>query len=132
VLAGQRRGVPDISMSAACNGAVIIHLGVPGIPPGFYEVCGTSEASPLFAGIVALAAQVAGHPLGLINPALYAMSAAHASGIVDVTSGNNSVALTQGGSLRRRHGVGTRLRPGTGAAGRVAPGGVPRAAGARA
>ena len=58
-------------------------------------VCGTSEASPLFAGIVALADQVAGHSLGLINPALYAMSAAHAPGLVDVTAGNNTVSFLQ-------------------------------------
>ena len=57
--------------------------------------CGTSEATPLFAGIVALADQVAGHSLGLINPALYALSAAHAPGIVDVTTGNNSVEFLQ-------------------------------------
>jgi subtilase family serine protease len=60
-------------------------------------VCGTSEATPLFAGIVALADQQAGHPLGLINPALYAMSASGAPGIVDVTSGNNTVSFKQNG-----------------------------------
>ena len=50
----------------------------PGSAAGWYPACGTSEATPLFAGIVALADQVAGHPLGLINPALYQLSAAHA------------------------------------------------------
>ncbi len=50
--------------------------------------------------MVALADQVAGHPLGLINPALYKMSAmGAASGIVDVTKGNNTVSFTQGGAL---------------------------------
>jgi hypothetical protein len=44
---------------------------------------------------VALADQEAGHSLGLINPALYALSAEHAPGIVDVTSGNNSVSFLQ-------------------------------------
>jgi hypothetical protein len=39
---------------------------------------------------------VAGHPLGLINPRLYALSASHAPGIVDVTSGNNTVSFPQG------------------------------------
>jgi hypothetical protein len=38
---------------------------------------------------------VAGHPLGVINPSLYQMSAAGAPGIVDVTSGNNTVTYTQ-------------------------------------
>jgi subtilase family serine protease len=64
---------------------------------GWYPTCGTSEATPLFAGIVALADQVARHPLGLINPALYAMSARHDPGLVDVTTGNNTVAFSQDG-----------------------------------
>ena len=94
---GGARGVPDISMSGACNGSVNTYQSFPGQPAGWYPTCGTSEATPLFAGIVALAAQVAGHPIGLINPALYAMSAAHATGIVDVTEGNNTVGFEQGG-----------------------------------
>jgi subtilase family serine protease len=96
---GSRRGVPDISMSAACNGAVDTYQSFPGQTPGYAPVCGTSEATPLLAGIVALADQVAGHPLGLINPALYAMEASHAPGIVDITKGNNTVSFPQGGSI---------------------------------
>jgi hypothetical protein len=46
---------------------------------------------------VALADQVAGHSLGLINPALYQLAARRAPGIVDVTSGNNTVSFVQGG-----------------------------------
>ena len=94
---GNSRGVPDISMSAACNGAVDVYQSFAGIPAGWYPTCGTSEATPLFSGIVALADQVAGHPLGLINPALYLMSAAHLPGLVDVTSGNNTVTFSQNG-----------------------------------
>jgi subtilase family serine protease len=94
---GRARGVPDISMSAACNGAVDVYQSFGGEPAGWYPTCGTSEATPLFAGIVALADQVAHHPLGLINPALYAMSGLHAPGLVDVTTGNNTVAFSQGG-----------------------------------
>ena len=97
---GGRRGVPDISMSGACNGAVDMYQSFRGQPAGWYPTCGTSEATPLFAGVVALADQVAGHPLGLINPALYAMSAlGRAAGIVDVTRGNNTVSFPQGGKL---------------------------------
>ena len=81
-------------MSAACDGAVTYYTSFPGSTPGWHLVCGTSEASPEFAGIVALADQVAGHPLGLINPALYALSAVHAPGLVDITSGNNTTAFT--------------------------------------
>jgi subtilase family serine protease len=94
---GDSRGVPDIAMSGACNGAVDVYQSFGGQPAGWYPTCGTSEATPLFAGVVALADQVAGHPLGLINPALYEMSAAHAPGIVDIVNGNNTVSFTQGG-----------------------------------
>jgi subtilase family serine protease len=94
---GNARGVPDITMSGACNGAVEVYQSFAGAPAGWYMSCGTSEATPLFAGIVALSGQVAGHGLGLINPALYAMKAAHAPGLVPVTSGNNTVSFTQDG-----------------------------------
>ena len=94
---GGSRGVPDISMSAACNGAVDTYSSYQGAPDGWSPECGTSEATPLFAGIVALADQVAGHSLGLINPALYQLAAEHKPGIVDVTKGNNTVSFTQDG-----------------------------------
>jgi subtilase family serine protease len=94
---GGRRGVPDISMSAACNGAVDMYQSFPGQTAGWYPTCGTSEATPLFAGVVALAGQLAGHPLGLLNPRLYALAGRPGSGIVDILTGNNTVSFTQGG-----------------------------------
>ena len=97
--AGHWRGVPDISMSAACDGAVDIYMTVSGLLPGWYPTCGTSEATPLFAGIVALAAQWGHHSLGLINPALYRMLEYQEPGIVGVNSGNNNVSFSQGGKL---------------------------------
>jgi len=97
---GGRRGVPDISMSGACNGAADMYQSFPGQAAGWYPTCGTSEATPEFAGIVALADQVAGHPIGLINPYLYQLLAGHGRGIVDITRGNNTVSFTQGGKLR--------------------------------
>jgi subtilase family serine protease len=96
---GNARGVPDISMSAACSGLVVTYQSFGGAAPGWYVDCGTSEASPLFAGVVALADQVAGHSLGLINPALYALKAERAPGLVPVTTGNNTVSFTQNGTL---------------------------------
>ncbi len=63
-------------MSAACNGAVDVYESFPGVGQGWYLSCGTSESTPLFAGIVALADQMAHRPLGLINPAMYKLSAA--------------------------------------------------------
>jgi subtilase family serine protease len=98
---GNRRGVPDIAMSASCDGSVQVYSTFPdtGFEPGWSLTCGTSEAVPEFAAIVALADQVAGHPLGLINFTLYAMLARHARGIVNVTSGNNTVSFSQDNKL---------------------------------
>src|SRR5579859_2289489 len=89
-----RRGIPDISMSGACSGAVNVYTSIPGQPVGWTEVCGTSESAPIFAGVVALADQYAGHPLGFINPVLYQIAALHLPGITPITSGNNTVAFT--------------------------------------
>jgi subtilase family serine protease len=94
---GGMRGVPDISMSAACSGAALTYASFPGQAPGWMLSCGTSVASPMFAGIVALADQLAGHPLGFINPAIYKLAAEHAPGIVLVTSGNTTVSFRQDG-----------------------------------
>jgi subtilase family serine protease len=107
---GGDRGVPDISMSAACNGAADVYQSFAGQPAGWYPTCGTSEATPEFAGIVALADQVARHPLGLINPYLYQLSARHAPGIVDVVTGDSTVTFRQGGRLYTVSGY--RARPG--------------------
>ena len=73
-IVGDSRGTPDISMSAAVNGAVDFYDTTDPSVAGWGIVGGTSEASPLFSGIVALADQVAGHSLGDLNPALYAMA----------------------------------------------------------
>jgi subtilase family serine protease len=107
---GGRRGVPDISMSGACNGGVDVYQSFAGQAAGWYPTCGTSEATPEFAGIVALADQQARHRLGVINRYLYQLSARRAPGIVDVTSGNNSVSVRQGGHLYKVRGF--TARPG--------------------
>ncbi len=59
---------------------------------------GTSEAAPLFAGVLALATQVKGSNLGPINDILYRNLAAHpaANGLVDVTTGNNDFGSIPG------------------------------------
>jgi len=107
-IVGNARGVPDISMSAACNGSVDTYSTFAGAPAGWSQTCGTSEATPLFAGVVALAAQIAGHPLGLINPALYQMSLHGLRGIVPVTTGNNTVSFRQSGHAYTIHGYSAR------------------------
>ena len=100
-IVGNARGIPDISMDASCESGMETYSSFVGGRPDWSMVCGTSLATPLFAGIVALADQEAGHPLGLINPALYRMAAAHDRGIVDVTAGDNSSASVRGFPARR-------------------------------
>ncbi len=84
---GSRRGVTDISMT----GQAWAYLKIPGRPasPGWAGTGGSSVSAPLLAGIIADAAQQAGRPLGVINPALYQMRGP-ADGITDVTRGNDS------------------------------------------
>jgi subtilase family serine protease len=95
-----RRGTPDISMSAAVDGGVLVYIGFTGgdgITPGYYIFGGTSESAPEFAGVVAIADQFAHQRLGLLNPALYQLARHHAPGIVDITAGDNTVSFTQKG-----------------------------------
>jgi subtilase family serine protease len=88
---GNTRSTPDIAMSAAVNGAVDFYDTTDPSVAGWGIVGGTSEASPLFSGIVALADQVAGHSLGYLNPALYAMAQSRGpDGIVPISQGNNT------------------------------------------
>jgi subtilase family serine protease len=87
---GSHRGIPDISMDASCSSPVAVYGTFLG-GGGWQTSCGTSLATPLMAGIVALADQVAGHPLGLINPALYKMSATRSPAITDILAGDNAV-----------------------------------------
>jgi subtilase family serine protease len=99
-LTGRSRGVPDISMDASCASGVAIYASFGGRNAGGWDsICGTSAATPLLAGLIALADQVAGHPLGLINPSLYAMAAAHDPGIVDITRGNNTATFAKNGKV---------------------------------
>ena len=96
-IVGDRRGVPDVALSASFTGGVLAYgsyregsfRGIPGWGIGG----GTSAATPEFAGIVAIADQFARRRLGFINPALYRLEREHARGIVDVTKGNNTVTF---------------------------------------
>ena len=85
------RGVPDVSMDASCRTWVVVLDTAPGFD-GYYGVCGTSAASPMFAGVVAIADQAAGHDLGQINDQLYkiANSSSYDSAMFDVTVGDNT------------------------------------------
>jgi subtilase family serine protease len=91
---GTQRGVPDISMSSAVNGGCWVYYSADPSQAGWGIFGGTSEATPMFSGIVALADQVAGHRLGNVNTALYALQATEGyhpwTGLIDITSGDNS------------------------------------------
>ncbi|MGW7824248.1 S53 family peptidase [Streptomyces puniciscabiei] len=87
---GTRRGTPDISMAAAVNGGAWVYSSYDPTATGWDVSGGTSEASPLFSGIVALADQAAGHRLGNINPALYTLLKQKNPGIVDVNDGTDN------------------------------------------
>jgi subtilase family serine protease len=99
---GKSRGTPDISMSAAVNGGCWVYLSFAGAGGAGWDIFGgTSEATPIMAGIVTLVDQQAGHRLGLINRALYELGALHHSGvpdtgIVSVTTGNNTFGGVRG------------------------------------
>ncbi|WP_441249006.1 S53 family peptidase [Kitasatospora sp. McL0602] len=88
---GNHRGTPDISMSSAVDGAAWTYESYDPTRAGWHLTGGTSEATPIFSGVVALADQLAGHRLGEINWRLYALANLPTkwSGIVDVTTGDN-------------------------------------------
>src|SRR5579863_436981 len=84
-----RRGVPDDSADAdPCTG-LAIYSG------GWQLGDGTSATAPLWAAIMAIANQMAGHALGFINPALYklALSSTYTQDFHDIVVGNNSVKV---------------------------------------
>ena len=90
-LLGNHRGIPDISWNADPNTPILIYLSFLGASKaGYYTIGGTSEGSPDWAGLVADVDQLAHHPVGLLNPYLYALG--HAGiGYHDVTVGNNGL-----------------------------------------
>ncbi|MGW1073712.1 S53 family peptidase [Streptomyces sp. NPDC002537] len=89
---GDRRGTPDISMAAAVDGGAWVYSSYDPTATGWDVSGGTSESSPLFSGIVALADQAAGHRLGNIHDALYSLYGRHSAstGIVDVNDGTDN------------------------------------------
>jgi subtilase family serine protease len=97
-IVGERRGTPDISLNAATDGAVVFYYSFANPQAskgGWHLVGGTSEATPLFSGIVAIADQAAGRRLGLLNDRLYELGRGRRSGIVDVVGGSNSLTFCQ-------------------------------------
>ncbi len=93
---GDRRGIPDVALSASFRGASLTFESFTGTPGTWKPAAGTSVATPYFAGIVAIADQSMHTRLGLLNPELYRLEQAHAPGIVAVTQGSNTVSFRQG------------------------------------
>jgi subtilase family serine protease len=98
------RGVPDIAYQASATTAPLVYITLPpdgqsglicGSSPcstGWYAVGGTSASAPQWAGLVAIADQMAGRDLGNINPALYQVAgnpATYAADFFDATTNCN-------------------------------------------
>jgi subtilase family serine protease len=85
------RGVPDVAALADPQTGLLVGQ-TQTFPEGArydeYRIGGTSLASPIFAGIMALADQAAGHPHGFANPTFYANKTA----FYDVKSVKTAVA----------------------------------------
>jgi subtilase family serine protease len=89
-LLGGHRGIPDVSWNADPNTPILIYLSFLGpSAAGYYTIGGTSEGSPDWAGLVADLNQLSGHPIGFLNPYLYALGTV-GIGFHDITVGNNS------------------------------------------
>ncbi len=73
------RGVPDVAMDADPTTGMLVgetQTFPDGVYYDQYRIGGTSLASPLFAGMTALAFQNAGSGVGLLNPTIYASQSA--------------------------------------------------------
>jgi subtilase family serine protease len=93
------RGIPDISWNAGTDTPILVYLSFLGPDnAGYYLFGGTSEGAPQWAGLVADMNQLLGHPIGFLNPYLYALGPLNAfTGVYhDVTVGNNGFAGVPG------------------------------------
>jgi len=90
---GATRGVPDVAGDGSSSGGMAFVFAAPGGAYGLLSEGGTSAAAPFWAGLIALADQEAGHPLGVVNPAIYriARGPMYPKAFHDVTTGNNTV-----------------------------------------
>jgi subtilase family serine protease len=92
-----KRGIPDIALPAEVNYSLYLSASVGDINPikwpHWSVIGGTSASSPSLAGILALASQMRGKPLGDIHAALYSLQD---QGMHDITQGDNSLAGVQG------------------------------------
>ncbi len=85
------RVVPDVSYNAAVLQGVLTYWSGPG-GTGFYRFGGTSAGSPQWAGLTAIADQIAGGRVGFINKTLYSLGqSSQGTYFHDTTTGDNSV-----------------------------------------
>jgi subtilase family serine protease len=97
---GTTRGVPDVAFQASSSTGALVYLS---LPPdgngsnvnatGWYSIGGTSLSTPQWAGLVAIADQINGGGLGLLNPALYKIGAdpqRYAADFFDVATNNTN------------------------------------------
>jgi len=109
---GAMRGVPDVAFQASAGTGALVYITLPpdgnsgllcgGAPcsTGWYDIGGTSLSTPQWAGLIAIADQLNGGGLGLINPALYKIGAdptRYANDFFDITLGNNTADPTVAG-----------------------------------
>jgi subtilase family serine protease len=85
------RGIPDVSYNADPNTAILVYSSfLGGSAAGYYLIGGTSEGSPQWAGIIADANQLAGRPLGFLNPKIYLIGELFGAFFHDITWGSNA------------------------------------------
>ena len=94
--AGATRGVPDVAGDAAFDTGLAVVDGKGSFGQAFVRpATGTSAAAPFWAGLVALADQLAGRHLGFINSAIYSIARGpdyHAA-FHDITAGDNTFTV---------------------------------------
>ena len=94
-----RRTVPDVALPAANVYPIFFDVANPDQPQP-QLVGGTSAAAPAWAGLVAMLNQLRGHPAGLLNPTLYDLGRAQASGgpavFHDIVIGSSTTTLARG------------------------------------
>lgn len=95
------RGVPDVAYQASAGTGVLIYISLPpdgttsdvGVT-GWWDIGGTSASAPQWAGLVAIADQINGKGLGLINPGLYKIASTpgpyYGLDFYDIATGNTN------------------------------------------
>ena len=107
VVAASMRQLPDVAFTAGGSTAATIpsffectlsgsDCTTAGGTPTLNTASGTTFSVSAFAGVVALMDQLAGGPLGNINPLLYGLQTSTPSAFHDITTGNDEVTCDPG------------------------------------